>query len=296
VRTDANQWLDPGMPPIWKTATPNVGAAAVETEYSATCKYWRYTGLNVRYQGRTGSDDWTVNELDLDDYNNYRKCYGCTVVNAANTVPGSAQATLENYNKGADGNAAFSGWVATGHVKLHASPMIEVKGCNGGPSGQRCPFYEPQDPEYNTGTIFSDLMYGEWWTYIQNTVGQPEYSIQWRSPYSVAALAGCFPDNNTFLSTRKLIQHVSGGIGAIEYADFAEDGSYFKLFSASNENTDTSDEGQCELILGTTRNIPRYGSTAMSATHVGTDLIAYWNLIWNSNFLSMATVEDRSES
>lgn len=295
VRTGANQWLVPGDVAVWKTASPNVGDTPQSRQYASTCKHWRRTDLNVRYQGRVGDDDWNQYELE-EDYSNYRKCFGCVVVNETNEVPGSAQETFDKYNQGADGDTDFAAWFTLGYMDLKASPMVEVKGCNGGPPGERCPFFEAQDPSYNLGDFFAKLMYGEWWTWLQGSVSQPYFSIEWRSPYSLAALAGSFPDNNTFLAARRLIQHISGGIGAIEHTDFAEDGSFFKLFSASNDDQDTAVKGQCELILGTSRAIPRYAATAMNAANVGTDLIDFWDLIWDSNPLSMKTIDDRGTS
>ncbi len=296
VARQAGQWLDPGQPPIWKTATPNPGSVNVSAEYASTCKFWRRTDLNVRYTG-SASDDWVYNELDQTDVlNTYRSSFGCVVVNSANQVPGSAKTTLANYNLGADGDSNFSQWFTTGFYGLGRPSMVLLRGCNGGPPDNRCPFFQPQDPQYSLESFFSLLMYGEWWVIKQITPGRPEREVDWRSKYSIAALAGGFPDNNSALNTRVRIDHISGGIAALEHADFAEDGSFFKAFTVSNDDTDISISGSAKTILGTGRNIPRYQTTAMESDHVGADAIADWDLIWDSNFLSMKSVDERSES
>ena len=298
VVRQSGQWIDMGDVTVWRSNNPNVGATPLSPQYAQTCKHWRRTDFNVRYTG-SATDDWTHNELE-EDYSNYRSAYGCTSVNDSNTVPGSAQDTLANYNLGADGASGKAGYVATGYVKLwtgSASAMVEVKGCSGGPSGSRCPYYESQTAaDYNLDDFFSNLMYGEWWTYIQKSIGEPYYEIEWRSPYSLAALVGTFPNNNRLLNTRRYINRVSGGIGAREHADFAEDGSYFKLFSVSNDDEDTTVEGQCENLLGGARSIPRYAASSMSSAHVGTNIIDNWNLVWDTNFLSAKSIDDRGNT
>lgn len=299
TRSAGDYWIDFGQPAIWATITPNTSSATIADEYAGTCKFWRNMGVNVRYTD-DANDTWVYEELNIErgsnGYDNYRNCYGCSKVNSSNQVPGSAQDALANYNKGADGDSGFDDWVATGYIRL-GDDMVEVKGCAGGPTGPtKCPFFENQVPTYNLNTHFSDLMYGEWQVQIQNSLFIPSFSTQWRSPYSFSGLVGQFPDNNSYLNTRKRIVHVSGGVGTLTYDDFAEDGSYQKLFSQSNEDKDKTIIGLCETVLGNNRNLPRYLSIGMDPDHVGDGVRGDWDLIFDSNFLSMKSVPERSET
>jgi hypothetical protein len=251
----SNCFMDKGAPIIWRTNTPNPGSDTVATEYSPICKFWQRSDMNIRHTGG-GADDWTANEL-AEDYSNYRSCFTCTKLGVDNMIPGSAKDTIRDYNLGADGDTDYSGYVATGYVNLGGT-MIELSGCSGGPVGSRCPHYEAQEDRYEVVDYFTYLMYGEWQTWVQDTWGLPNYTVQWRSPYSIAALVGTFPDNNTLMNTRRGIYHVSGQVGAVEYTDFANDGSFQKLFSRSRTDQDETIAGQCELLLGDARTVERH--------------------------------------